>query len=76
MQRFSRTWSEADINWQAKPADLVENDPDVSHGLMRPDSLLSRGVFRTDYLQPSPGQAAIAAAATALNSAWVAPSFA
>jgi hypothetical protein len=27
MQRFSRTWSEADINWQAKPADSVENDP-------------------------------------------------
>jgi hypothetical protein len=26
MQRFSRTWSEADINWQAKPADSVEND--------------------------------------------------
>ena len=27
MQRFSRIWSEADINWQAKPADSVENDP-------------------------------------------------
>jgi hypothetical protein len=26
MQRFSRTWSEADINWKAKPADSVEND--------------------------------------------------
>jgi hypothetical protein len=26
MQRFSRTWSEADINWQAKPADSVENE--------------------------------------------------
>ena len=27
MQRFSRTWSEADIDWQPKPADPVENDP-------------------------------------------------
>jgi hypothetical protein len=27
MQHFSRIWSEADINWQAKPADSVENDP-------------------------------------------------
>jgi hypothetical protein len=26
MQRFGRTWSEADINWQAKPADSVENE--------------------------------------------------
>ena len=23
----SRTWSEADINWQAKPADSVDSDP-------------------------------------------------
>lgn len=27
VQHLSRTWSEADINWQAKPADSVENDP-------------------------------------------------
>jgi hypothetical protein len=27
MQHLRRTWSEADINWQAKPADSVENDP-------------------------------------------------
>jgi hypothetical protein len=26
MQRFSPTWSKAEINWQAKPADSVEND--------------------------------------------------
>src|ERR1700741_5478871 len=32
MQRFSRTWSEADLNWQAKPADSVENDPNVWSG--------------------------------------------
>jgi hypothetical protein len=30
--------------------------------------------FSADYLWPPPGQAAIAAAATALSSAWVAPS--
>jgi len=23
-QHFRRTWSEADINWQAKPADSIE----------------------------------------------------
>jgi hypothetical protein len=34
MQHFSRAWSEADINWQANPADSVENDTLAEVGLV------------------------------------------
>jgi len=37
MQHFGLTWSEADINWQIKPADSVENDPKPPPGQVRRD---------------------------------------
>jgi hypothetical protein len=55
-------------------SDAIGPEADISDGPMRPDSPLSTSVFPADYFSPPPGQAAIAAAATALNSAWVAPS--
>jgi hypothetical protein len=46
MQRFRRTWSEADINWQMKPADSVRNDPNRT-------SAESRASFHQEFVRPA-----------------------
>jgi hypothetical protein len=52
MQHFSRTWSEADINWQAKPANSVENGPIADIPSRKPWPVSHSNLFQSRDLRP------------------------